>query len=55
MCTDEDVIAIRDSHERTDSADGVRPVNSQDFFDVKIQKILCNPYFQMAPVAHGHH
>ena len=55
MHTDENVIAIRGSHERTDSAEGVRSVNSQDFFDAKIQKILCSPHFQMVFVAQGHH
>lgn len=41
--TDEDVIAIGGTRNGADSAVVLRPVNSQDFFDLKIKEILCKP------------
>ncbi len=42
--TDEDIIVIAGSHQGADMAVVVRPVNSQDFFDVKVKEILCKPH-----------
>lgn len=41
--TDEDVIAIGGTRSGADSAIVLRPVNSQDFFDLKVKEILCKP------------
>ena len=41
--TDEDVIAIAGTGSGADTATVVRPVNSQDFFDLKVKEILCKP------------
>ena len=41
--TDEDVIAIGGTRNGADSAIVVRPVNSQDLFDLKVKEILCKP------------
>ena len=43
--TDEDVIAIAGSDRGADTAVVLRPVNSDDFFDLKIKEILCKPHF----------
>lgn len=43
--TDEDVIAIAGTGRGADYAVVVRPVNSGDFFDLKIKEILCKPHF----------
>jgi len=40
---DEDVIAIAGTRSGADTAFVVRPVNSQDIFDLKIKQILCKP------------
>ncbi len=42
--TDEDIIVIAGSYQGADMAVVVRPVNSQDFFDVKVKEILCKPH-----------
>ncbi len=42
--TDEDVIVIAGSHQGADLAVVLRPVNSQDFFDLKVKEILCKPH-----------
>lgn len=42
--TDEDVIVVAGSHQGADMAVVIRPVNSQDFFDLKIKEILCKPH-----------
>ena len=42
--TDEDIIVIAGSHQGADMAVVVRPVNSQDFFDLKVNEILCKPH-----------
>ncbi len=41
--TDEDVIAIGGTRSGADTAIVVRPVNSQDLFDLKVKEILCKP------------
>jgi len=41
--TDEDVIAVGGTKSGSDTAIVLRPVNSQDLFDVKIKEILCKP------------
>ncbi|HEY78457.1 MAG TPA: hypothetical protein G4O09_05020 [Dehalococcoidia bacterium] len=43
--TDEDVIAIAGTSRGADTAVVLRPVNSQDFFDLKIKEVLCKPRF----------
>ena len=43
--TDEDVIVIGGTSSGADTAVVMRPVNSQDFFDMKIKEILCKPHF----------
>ena len=43
--TDEDIIAIGGSGRGADTAVVLRPVNSNDFFDLKVKEILCKPRF----------
>ena len=43
--TDEDVIAIAGSSRGADTAVVLKPVNTHDFFDLKIREILCKPHF----------
>ena len=43
--TDEDVIAIGGTGRGADTAVVLRPVNSNDFFDLKVKEILCKPHF----------
>jgi hypothetical protein len=43
--TDEDVIAIAGSADGADTAIVLKPVNSQDFFSLKVREILCKPHF----------
>ena len=43
--TDEDVIAIAGTGRGADTAVVLAPVNSQDFFDLKVKEILCKPHF----------
>jgi len=43
--TDEDVIAIGGTSRGADTAVVLRPVNSEDFFDLKVKEILCKPSF----------
>jgi len=42
--TDEDVIAIGGTSRGADTAVVLRPVNSNDFFDLKVKEILCKPH-----------
>jgi len=42
---DEDVIAIGGSSRGADTALVLRPVNSQNFFDLRVKEILCKPHF----------
>ena len=41
--TGEDVIAVAGTRSGADTAFVVRPVNSQDIFDLKVKEILCRP------------
>jgi hypothetical protein len=43
--TDEDVIAIAGSSQGADTAVVLKPVNTHNFFDLKIREILCKPRF----------
>jgi len=43
--TDEDIIAIGGTGGGADTALVLRPVNSQDFFDLRVKEILCKPRF----------
>jgi hypothetical protein len=43
--TDEDVIAIAGSSRGADTAVVLNPVNTHNFFDLKIREILCKPHF----------
>jgi hypothetical protein len=43
--TDEDVIVIGGTRRGADTAVVLRPVNSADFFDLKVKEILCKPHF----------
>ena len=43
--TDEDIIAIGGSGRGADYAVVLKPVYSNDFFDLKIKEILCKPRF----------
>ncbi len=46
--TDEDIIAIGGSGRGADTAVVLRPVNSNDFFDLKVKEILCKPRLLMS-------
>ncbi len=41
--TDEDIIAIAGTGSGADTAIVTQPVNSQDFFDLRVKEILCKP------------
>jgi len=41
--TDEDIIVIGGTGRGADTAVVLRPVNSEDFFDLKVKEILCKP------------
>jgi hypothetical protein len=43
--TDEDVIAIGGTSRGADTALVLKPVNSEDFFDLRVKEILCKPHF----------
>jgi hypothetical protein len=43
--TDEDVIAIGGTSRGADTALVLRPVNTENFFDLKVKEILCKPHF----------
>ena len=43
--TDEDIIAIAGTGKGADTAVVLSPVNSHNFFDLKIKEILCKPHF----------
>jgi len=43
--TDEDVISIAGTGRGADTAVVLTPVNSQNFFDLKVKEILCKPHF----------
>ena len=43
--TDEDIIAIGGTGRGADTAVVLKPVNTSDFFDIKVSEILCKPHF----------
>ena len=43
--TDEDIISIGGTGRGADTALVLKPVNSDDFFDLKVREILCKPHF----------
>ena len=43
--TDEDVIAIAGTDKGVDTALVLKPVNSHNFFDLRVREILCKPHF----------
>jgi hypothetical protein len=43
--TDEDVISIGGTSHGADTALVLKPVNADDFFDLKVQEIICKPHF----------
>jgi hypothetical protein len=43
--TDEDVVVIGGTGRGADTVVVLRPVNSTDFFDLKVKEILCKPHF----------
>jgi hypothetical protein len=43
--TDEDVISMAGTHEGVDTAIVLKPVNTHNFFDLKVKEILCKPHF----------
>ena len=43
--TNEDIIAIAGSSRGADTAVVLRPVNTHNFFDLKVKEILCKPHF----------
>jgi hypothetical protein len=43
--TDEDIIAIGGSGGGADYAIILKPVHSNDFFDLKVKEVLCKPRF----------
>ena len=45
VSTNEDVIAIAGTGSGADTAVVLRPVNSMDFFDLRVKEILCKPRF----------
>jgi len=45
MRTDEEIICIGGSGHGADTAVVLNPINSNDFFDLKVKEILCKPHF----------
>ena len=43
--TDEDIISIAGTGRGADTAVVLKPVNSHNFFDLKVKEILCKPHF----------
>ena len=43
--TDEDVVVVGGTGRGADTVVVLRPVNSTDFFDLKVKEILCKPHF----------
>jgi hypothetical protein len=43
--TDEEIIAIAGTGRGADYAVVLKPVHSNDFFDLKVKEILCKPHF----------
>lgn len=60
--TDEDVIVIAGTGRGADTAVVLKPVNSMNFFDLRVEEILCKPHFAVTPqrqevaaAEHHHH
>jgi hypothetical protein len=47
--TDEDIIVISGSGRGADTVVVLKPVTSTDFFDLKVQEILCKPHLAVTP------
>ncbi len=45
--TKEDIIAIAGTSQGADTAIVLKPVNSHQFFDLRVKEILCKPHFQL--------
>ena len=43
--TDEDVVVIAGTGRGADTAVVLKPVNTSDFFDIRVREILCKPHF----------
>ncbi|MDD4859060.1 MAG: pyruvate kinase alpha/beta domain-containing protein [Dehalococcoidales bacterium] len=43
--TDEDIIAVAGTGKGSDTAVVLTPVNSQNFFSMKVKEIICKPHF----------
>ena len=43
--TDEDIIAVAGTGRGADTAVVLSPVNTSDFFDMRVKEILCKPHF----------
>jgi hypothetical protein len=43
--TDEEIIAIAGTNRGADTAIVLKPVHTQNFFDLKVEEILCKPHF----------
>jgi len=46
VSVDEDIIAIAGTGRGADMAVVLKPVNTIDFFDLRVKEILCKPHFQ---------
>lgn len=44
--TDEDVVSIAGKNKGANTAIVLRPVNTHNFFDLKVKEILCKPHFE---------
>jgi len=45
VSTDEDIISIAGTSRGADTALMLKPVNTHNFFDLKVREILCKPHF----------
>ena len=45
VATDDDVISIGGTDEGADTAIVLTPINTHNFFDLKIKEVLCKPHF----------
>jgi hypothetical protein len=43
--TDENIVVIAGTEVGADYAIVLKPVNSNDFFDLKVREIICKPHF----------
>ncbi len=49
--TDEEIIVVSGTGRGADLAVVLKPVNSRDFFDLRVEEILCKPHFKKMPAA----